>query len=177
MRIFLLAIISLALGWTACTSSNVSEADAPDASTETVAGEAVEGKLFGAAFTPEDIIAYAQLGEQVPAEDSIALTVRGTVDGVCQAKGCWMTIVDEKGEEMMVRFKDYGFFMPKDISGREVVMNGKAFYQVTPVDELRHYAEDEGLPQEEIDAITEPKKELRFYADGVILVAEEDQGE
>ena len=72
----------------------------------------------------------------------------------------------------MVRFKDYGFFMPLDIAGREVIMNGKAFYQTTSVDDLRHYAEDAGKSQEEIDAITEPKRELAFLADCVILLDE-----
>jgi hypothetical protein len=96
--------------------------------------------------------------------------VQGKVDAVCQAKGCWMTMISPAGEEMMVRFKDYGFFMPKDIAGREVIVNGKAFYQSTTVEELRHYAEDAGKSVEEIEAITEPKQELRFYADGVILL-------
>ncbi len=102
--------------------------------------------------------------------DTVMTTLRGTVDEVCQAKGCWMTIAAGGEEEMMVKFKDYGFFMPKDISGREVIMNGIAFYEVTPVDELRHYAEDAGKPQEEIDKITEPKRELKFLADGVQLL-------
>ena len=39
----------------------------------------------------------------------------------------------------------------------------------TSVDELRHYAEDKGAPAEEIAAITEPKRELRMTADGVVI--------
>lgn len=73
-------------------------------------------------------------------------------------------------EEMMVKFKDYGFFVPTDISGREVVMHGVAYYQTTSVEELQHYAEDAGKSAEEIATITEPKRELRFLADGVKLL-------
>ena len=62
----------------------------------------------------------------------------------------------------MVKFKDYGFFMPKDISGKEVILNGKAYVNEVPVDEQRHYAEDAGKSEEEIAAITEPKKDLFF---------------
>jgi Domain of unknown function (DUF4920) len=69
-----------------------------------------------------------------------------------------------------VQFKDYGFFMPKDISGRKVVMQGYAFKALTPVDELKHYAEDEGKLKEEIEAITEPKEEIKFLASGVLLL-------
>jgi hypothetical protein len=39
----------------------------------------------------------------------------------------------------------------------------------TSVEELRHYAEDAGKSQEEIEAITEPKKTYSFVADGVLL--------
>ena len=71
---------------------------------------------------------------------------------------------------MFVKFKDYGFFMPKDIAGKRVVMDGYAFKEITPVDELRHYAEDEGKSPEEIAAIVEPKEELKFLAKGVLLL-------
>ncbi len=140
-------------------------------STATVSKDAQSGnQTFGAAFTPKAVVAYQDLSAKVMDTDSVAVAVRGTVAEVCQNKGCWMSITNGEGEEMMVRFKDYGFFMPKDIAGREVIMNGKAYYQLTPVDELRHYAEDAGKSQKEIDAITEPKRELSFLADGVILV-------
>jgi hypothetical protein len=71
---------------------------------------------------------------------------------------------------MVVQFKDYGFFVPKDIAGRQVVIEGYAYRAVTPIEDLKHYAEDAGKSQEEIDAITEPKEELKFLASGVILL-------
>jgi hypothetical protein len=71
--------------------------------------------------------------------------------------------------ETMVRFKDYGFFMPLDSKGREVVLNGKAFVQETSVEELQHYAEDAGKTKEEIAQITTPKIEYTFEADGVLM--------
>ncbi|MCB0445596.1 MAG: DUF4920 domain-containing protein, partial [Gelidibacter sp.] len=61
------------------------------------------------------------------------------------------------------------FFMPKDIAGKEVVVNGLAFVNEVPVDEQRHYAEDGGATAEEIAAITAPKKTFSFEADGVLL--------
>jgi hypothetical protein len=99
--------------------------------------------------------------------DTVTTTLSGTVNEVCQAKGCWMTLAVADDQEMMVKFRDYAFFVPKDLGSEEVVLHGKAYYQVTPVDELRHYAEDAGKSPEEIAAITEPKQELRFLADGV----------
>ena len=94
------------------------------------------------------------------------VNVEGEVVSVCQVKGCWMRLEASDGQELMVKFKDYGFFMPLDLSGK-VTMQGRAYKQVTPVDELRHYAEDAGKSAAEIAKITEPLEELLFEAIGV----------
>jgi hypothetical protein len=95
--------------------------------------------------------------------------IRGTVAEICQAKGCWLSL-ESDGQTYMVKFKDYGFFLPRDISGKEVVLHGTAYIETTTVDELRHYAEDAGKSADEISAITEPKKELKFMADGAVVL-------
>ena len=158
-------------------SCNSESAPAEEATTETTATEApAEPQTFGEAITADGAISYQDLSSKMETEaaDSLAVKFTGTVQEVCQAKGCWMTIAsdDPDAEPIMVRFKDYGFFMPKDIAGRKVIMDGYAFVEETPVDELRHYAEDAGKSQEEIEAITEPKKETKFLASGVLLLEE-----
>ncbi|MBT8259657.1 MAG: DUF4920 domain-containing protein [Bacteroidia bacterium] len=135
----------------------------------------------------KDDIAYTSIGKEIIADDALAadrmavhynkMEVGDTipakmvakVEEVCQTKGCWMKLDLENGEEVMVRFKDYGFFMPKDIAGKEVIINGIAFVNEMSVDEQRHYAEDAGDSEEAIAAITEPKKTYSFEADGVLL--------
>lgn len=101
--------------------------------------------------------------------DSINSKMIATVNNVCQAKGCWMTLNLEDGNEVMVKFKDYDFFVPKDISGKEVIVNGKAFVNEVSVDEQRHFAEDAAKPEDEIAQIIETKKTYSFEADGVLL--------
>ena len=84
-----------------------------------------------------------------------------------------MNIVDGAGAsegEIFVQFQDYGFFMPKDLAGQEVIIEGKAYRQETSVEELKHYAEDAGKTAEEIAAITEPVMEKKFMATGVVVV-------
>ena len=129
---------------------------------------------FGAEFAATDVVPAESLLITYPEEalaDSVRTTLRGTVHKVCQAKGCWMTVDAGNGEDMTVTFRDYGFFVPKDIDGREVVIHGVAYTQLTSVDELRHLAEDEGQSEQEVAAITAPRKELRFLADGVALIS------
>ncbi|WP_299362613.1 DUF4920 domain-containing protein [Winogradskyella sp.] len=102
------------------------------------------------------------------AGDTVNAKMKGKIIDVCSKKGCWMKLDMGDNNEVMVKFKDYGFFMPLNAEG-EVVVNGKAFVTETSVDELRHYAEDAGKSEEEIAAITEPKFEYQFLADGVLL--------
>ncbi len=130
------------------------------------------GSYYGDKIDGSKSITYEELLKRMETEKEVEATVVGRVEGVCQTKGCWMNIVstsNPEAEEMFVKFKDYGFFMPKDIAGKDVIMRGKAFKEETTVEELRHYAEDEGMSAEEIATITEPIYELKFMADGVIL--------
>jgi hypothetical protein len=141
-------------------------------------GEATEegdGKHFGAEISADGAISYAALLDKMQGQESVeGIKVEGLVEAVCQTKGCWMNIDGGEGkEDLFVQFEDYGFFMPKDIAGRKVVMEGRAYREVTTVDELRHFAEDEGKSAEEIAAITEPLEELKFMATGVVLLDKE----
>ncbi|WP_055435875.1 DUF4920 domain-containing protein [Lacinutrix algicola] len=134
---------------------------------------AVNYKSFGEEIIADDAIAAKSMAEHYKAMkvgDSINTKMIAKVDEVCQAKGCWMKLDLDNGEQVMVKFKDYGFFMPKNISGQEVIINGKAYVNEVPVEELRHYAEDAGKSTEEIALIKESKKTYSFEADGVLLV-------
>jgi hypothetical protein len=95
--------------------------------------------------------------------------IEGEVESVCQAAGCWMKIKTADGQTMRVTFKDYGFFVPKDIAGKKVIFEGIPAVKTTSVAELQHYAEDAGKSKEEIAKITSPKTELAFVADGVLV--------
>ena len=60
--------------------------------------------------------------------------------------------------------------MPKDIVGKDVVLQGTAQKLTTSVEMLKHYAEDAGKSKEEIEKITQPKTEIEFIATGVLVV-------
>ena len=80
-----------------------------------------------------------------------------------------MTMDMGSGNNIMVRFKDYGFFMPLDAEG-SVIVSGKAYIDETSIDDLKHYAEDAGASEQAIEAILSPEKTYSFEADGVLLV-------
>jgi hypothetical protein len=95
--------------------------------------------------------------------------VSGKVLEVCQKKGCWMTLDAGNNQTIRVTFKDYGFFVPMDIAGKQVIIEGFAYNDTTSVEELKHYAEDAGKPKEEIEKITEPEIKVSFEAHGVAI--------
>ena len=135
--------------------------------------EQIEYASFGKEIMASDAVASSSMANHyktMNVGDSINSKMIAKVNEVCQAKGCWMTLNLGDGDEVMVKFKDYGFFVPKDIAGKEVIINGKAFVNEVSVDEQRHYAEDAGKTKEEIALITESKKTYSFEADGVLLV-------
>jgi len=70
----------------------------------------------------------------------------------------------------MVRFTDYGYFVPQDLIGKTVVLEGKAKVKETTVEWQKHYAEDMGKSKEEIAKINKPRKDISLVADGVLVV-------
>lgn len=102
--------------------------------------------------------------------DTIQAKFTTTVNSVCKMKGCWMELdLPDNEKDPMIKFKDYGFFVPKDIEGREVIVEGLAFIEEVSVEDRKHFAEDAGKTAEEIEAINEPEKSLGFLAHGVLL--------
>jgi hypothetical protein len=124
---------------------------------------------FGKKIEETNAIPAEQLPATIGDKTTLNTKITGTVESVCQVKGCWMKVLTADGQTMRVSFKDYGFFVPKDIAGKTVVFEGEAKVKTTSVAELRHYAEDAKKPKAEIMKITEPKRELTFVADGVIV--------
>ena len=129
-----------------------------------------EEGFYGEPFDLEEApMNWKEVDKKIRKFEGAEGSIRGTVNEICQAKGCWLSLSSD-GKDYFVKFKDYAFFLPRDIAGKEVILHGVAFYETTTVDELRHYAEDAGKSEEEISAITEPLQELKIMADGGVVI-------
>ncbi len=161
-NLIIFSILSILLLFTACTPQKTAEqAEATDTEKNY--------QSFGASITPDDALAPAAFLAKMEGKSSVRMKLAADIDACCQAKGCWMQLNMENGEQLMVRFKDYGFFVPKDAAGKTAIIEGEAFLDTVTVDELRHYAADAGKSETEINAITEPEYTLAFTADGVLI--------
>lgn len=158
MKGFNILLVFLLIGFVTFAQENPSSSDKSN-----VFGEWVDESNVGT--SNEMMSMYTDLS----VSDTLNTKFRGTVKEVCQAKGCWMKLELTNGNEAMVRFKDYGFFVPKDIAGKEVVVDGIAFVEEMSIEDQKHYAKDAGASQEELAKINMPKKTYGFEASGVLI--------
>ena len=126
-------------------------------------------KFYGEKIDNNNITEYSSLKVEVESNGTSTSKIQGEILSTCAKKGCWMELKAGK-DTLMVRFKDYGFFVPKEgVEGKTAIINGEAFFDTLSVELLQHYAEDAGQSSEEILSITEPEYVIAFTADGVII--------
>ena len=100
---------------------------------------------------------------------SVQTKLEGEIILTCPKKGCWIEMkIDDK--DVFVKFKDYGFFVPKSgMEGKKAIIQGLASIDTVSVKDLKHYAEDAGKSKSEIEKITSPEIKISFLAEGVII--------
>lgn len=162
----LILILAVLLGFASCQKA----AEVAQKTTYEVVGEAkvVTGN-YGDLINEESVLTTAEMVSKVEAEGTFEGKISGEIKEVCTKKGCWFAMELPNGQSMRVTFKDYGFFIPTNSQGFPIVMDGVATLSETDVETLRHFAEDQGKSKEEVEAITEPKKEITFEATGVVI--------
>jgi len=126
-------------------------------------------KFYGSKINLKEIENYKLKKNILLNNPTNDVKIQGRIISTCPMKGCWMKM-NVNNDTLLVRFKDYGFFVPKTGSeGKSVIINGKLSIDTLSVGQLKHYAEDAGKTKYEISLITKPEITLSFLADGVII--------
>jgi hypothetical protein len=122
----------------------------------------------GPALAPADLTAdpHAYHGQTV--------RIEGTIRQVCQQAGCWITLDNPAGEPVRVHVPrdaagDYAWTFPMDLGPRRAIIEGTARADTLSVDEQRHYAEDAGRPEGEIEAIDQEAFTASVLARGALV--------
>ncbi|MCB2221718.1 MAG: DUF4920 domain-containing protein [Bacteroidetes bacterium] len=164
----LIALFALAGLFFSCNGPETNQSEATD--TKEASIEQEENKAYyGAVIKGENIVSGEDMMKMLEENDSVYVTLKGTIVSNCQVSGCWMDLDLGSDELAKVTFKDYDFVIPLDSKGKTATVEGVAKREIIPVDLLRHYAEDEGKSAEEIAAITEDEIAYTFEAVGVII--------
>jgi hypothetical protein len=128
---------------------------------------AAKGVVYGTA--------PADKGDAVSANELSSKMVNGVFEGkvtgkvkeVCKAMGCWIRLEKADGTSLMVKSKDHGFFMPENLTGKTVVVEGTASVKEVTEEKRKHFAADAGKSKEEIKKIKGGDKEVQLVASGV----------
>ena len=128
---------------------------------------AVKGVVYGTAPSEKgDAVNPTDLQAKM-ANGAFEGKVTGKVKEVCKAMGCWIRLEKADGTSLMVKSKDHGFFMPENLTGKTVVIEGTASIKEVSEDKRKHFAEDAGKSKEEIKKIKGSEKEVQFVASGI----------
>ncbi|MBT1449928.1 DUF4920 domain-containing protein [Glaciecola sp. XM2] len=131
----------------------LSEPVAQDAQSETF------GKVLDESVPSVDLASVlsdpqSQLGKPFQMQTSI--------NKVCQKKGCFF-IAQQDNYTVRVSFRDYGFFIPTDSSGKTVLLAGELVEKEMTAEQAAHFASDINSESEVLKA----GKVYEIVADGI----------
>lgn len=128
--------------------------------------ETAEFEIFGADVDQSEFKSPSTLAEIINSgQEEGPVTLVTSVAQVCQKKGCFFMAQDEN-YSARVTFKDYGFFIPTDSQGKEVVLIGDFSVQTLSEEQAKHYAEDAG---DNPDQISGEQKEYSVVATSIVV--------
>ena len=130
---------------------------------------AASGVTYGEVKEKGDVVSIDKLDVNLK-ENRYSGKVTGKVVEVCQAMGCWVKLQKTDGTTVLVKAKDHGFTMPKDIVGKNVIVDGEANSTEIPEKMRKHYAQDAGKSKDEIEKIKGSSKEVTISAKGVKVI-------
>lgn len=104
------------------------------------------GVNYGKSITNKNVISVKSLENNLAQNGSFLGKFEGKVLKVCKMKGCYLTLqAADNAEPITVRFTDYAFFVPQDLVGKTVIVEGRAKQK-------------------------DPQAEISVTADGVLVV-------
>ncbi len=133
-RSIILALLAITMGSTLADVIRLSEPVQSDETSET----------FGAPI--QELPTLVSLADILNEPDKYTRTSFGLeakVAKVCQKKGCFL-IAMQGQETIRIAFKDYGFFVPTNITDRTVTLIGKLTRHEVSPKQAEHFSKDLG---------------------------------
>jgi hypothetical protein len=128
---------------------------------------AAKGVVYGAAITTNGAVVDVNSLQSKLTDGAFEGKVTGKVKEVCKSMGCWMTLEKADGSTVMVKTKNHAYFMPQNLVGKTVVVEGAAAAKEVSEAQRKHLAEDAGKSKEEISKIQGAQTEVQVVAKGV----------
>lgn len=100
---------------------------------------------FGIAFDTTNSTHVEDIEPILAIGNNIGLKATGTVAQYCKGEGCWLTLKNSAGEEVLVEVKDKAFVLPFNIEGKTAFINGVASTDTTEDGSPRVHIEADGI--------------------------------
>jgi hypothetical protein len=141
------------------------------ASLTAVAGD---GKLYGEPLSGEDITPIDAILENPDPYLGQVVRVEGLVTGVCEKRGCWMTLASDtkEFEEIRIKVDDGVIVFPMEAKGKRAVAEGVLTKVEMTMEQTvaykQHHAEEHN---EEFDpaSVTEPMVFYQIKGTGAVI--------
>lgn len=127
------------------------------------------GTKYGEMKAGEKVVSLENILENYTDFKGKMVSFEAVPKKVCEKKGCWM-VLEEGTLQVRTLFKDYGFFVPKEILGKKVRVQGMMEQKKISAATLRHFMKDEGKKMEEIKKVKTGEVRFQFVASGVEVV-------
>ena len=147
------AVVAASLLFIGAHADEVVRLSEPVATTDTT-------ETFGSLL--DEAVPLVQLADVGAGNVGETVRVEARVSQVCKGKGCFFIAVDGNST-VRVSFKDYGFFVPTDVSGKRVMFVGEVVEIELSTEEAEHFTKDMG----EASAAVAPGKTYEIVATAV----------
>ena len=128
-----------------------------------------DAKTFGGKIGKTSPTTLATLMGEYNKFKGKTVVFEGTPEKVCEKKGCWMVLKDGD-KKVRTLFKDYGFFVPANIVGKKVRVQGTMEQKQVSAATIRHFMKDEGKKIDEIKKVKTSQTRFQFTADAVEII-------
>ena len=182
-------ILPVSLLMIACGGAEESSEATENGSDSTEVETVEEEEMAAIAFNGVEKEGYVLYGHtEIEPTDAVGITemmtaweeagdwkgkVNVTINEVCQKAGCWITFMDDNGEEVRVYFKDHFGIPTETAQGTEAILFGSPFSDTLSVEMQKHLMEDALSEGETLDekavAALEPKLISSFDCESILI--------
>lgn len=126
------------------------------------------GKLYGEApKSTATVVSFSDLMASPEKYDGQEVVVKGNVNDVCQAEGCWIILGDGKNEITVKTL--HVFVVPKDCFDNSAEVNGVFKIKEISEEQAKHMNSESKNPKVKTEDIKGPQKVFTITAAGIKL--------
>lgn len=85
-----------------------------------------ETGAFGKTIGSEPALQVSQVLAAMDTLSEMPVTVQGTVAEYCKGEGCWLTLKNDQGDNLLIEIKDKAFVLPYGIENKSAIVTGLA---------------------------------------------------